>query len=405
MMAANPRAVPPTETLRFTLDGHEIDAHPGETILQAAARRGIKIPCLCYKPGYRPDGNCRVCMVEIEGEGVLAPSCWRHPTAGMQISSTSERSRHSQKLVLELLLADMPKQGVSPYRDDSELDHWARELKVDSPRFPGRKQPRLDSSHPAISVHLDACIQCTRCVRACREEQVNDVIGYAHRGESSLIVFDMEDPMGESSCVGCGECVQACPTGALMPAGQAASQAVDREVESVCPYCGVGCLLKYHVRDDRILYVNGRDGKTNQSRLCVKGRYGFDYVHHPQRLKRPLLRRPGIPKSATPIPAERMSEYFREADWKKPWRPPPKACGNCAISMEHVAWLVLAPQKAAMKKPTCFRSWCAPVLAPIMWITVRASVMLPRWPPCWNASAPGPSPTRSPTWPKPRSSW
>ena len=135
-----------------------------------------------------------------------------------------------------------------------------------------------------MAVHLDACIQCKRCVRACREEQVNDVIGYAFRGGHSKIVFDLDDPMGNSTCVACGECVQACPTGALMPARDVAMVVPDKTVDSVCPYCGVGCQLTYNVKDNRILYVQGKDGPANSSRLCVKGRYGFDYVQHRHRL-------------------------------------------------------------------------------------------------------------------------
>src|SRR5205809_1539844 len=169
-----------------------------------------------------------------------------------------------------------------------------------------------------MDVHLDACIQCTRCVRACREEQVNDVIGYAFRGGDSKIVFDLDDPMGESTCVACGECVQACPTGALAPANDAYLIAEDRAVASVCPYCGVGCQLTYHVKDNRIVRVDGRDGPANHERLCVKGRFGFDYVHHRQRLTQPLIRRPGFAKSAdfTMDPADPLS-VFREATWEE----------------------------------------------------------------------------------------
>src|SRR5688500_1179063 len=178
----------------------------------------------------------------------------------------------------------------------SELDQWASALKVGRPRFARRHNPPADLSHYAIAVNLDSCIQCTRCVRACREEQVNDVIGYALRGADSKIVFDLDDPMGASTCVACGECVQACPTGALMPKTMLGSQAVDREVDSVCPFCGVGCLISYKVRDEKIVGVDGRDGPANASRLCVKGRFGFDYAHHPQRLTKPLVRKADVPK-------------------------------------------------------------------------------------------------------------
>jgi formate dehydrogenase major subunit len=167
-----------------------------------------------------------------------------------------------------------------------------------------------------MSVHLDACIQCGRCVRACREEQVNDVIGYAWRGESSKIVFDFDDPMGVSTCVSCGECVQACPTGALAPSNGAYNIVADKKVDSVCPYCGVGCLLTYNVKDGKIVSVEGRDGPSNASRLCVKGRFGFDYVHNPKRLTKPMIRKADAPpKTAELIDPDDMWKYFREATW------------------------------------------------------------------------------------------
>ncbi|MGE3390965.1 MAG: molybdopterin-dependent oxidoreductase, partial [Gammaproteobacteria bacterium] len=299
----------------FTLDGRPLQAAPGETILQAADRVGIEIPRLCYKPGYRPDGNCRVCVVEIKGERVLAPSCCRQPTPGMEVQSQSERARHSQRMVLELLKSDMPDAGPSPYTPRSELDDWADKLDAAPRRFEPRAQPVRDVSNPAIAVNLDACIQCNRCVRACREEQVNDVIGYAWRGAHSAIVFDLDDPMGESTCVSCGECVQACPTGALMPAQTHAAAVPDRAVESACPYCGVGCLLSFQVKNERIVAVEGRDGPANHQRLCVKGRYGFDYIHHPNRLTRPLIRREGVAKTAALVPRDALHHHFREASW------------------------------------------------------------------------------------------
>ena len=303
-------------TIRFELDGREVEARPGELLIAVAEREGIDIPRLCYKPGLANVGNCRACVVEIEGERTLTPSCCRTAARGMKVRSASERARKSQQLVLELLLADMPERG---YTRHNELDAWAARLGVGKPRFAPRAQPAADRSHPAIAVNLDACIQCTRCLRACRDAQVNDVIGLAGRGEHSKIVFDMDDAMAASTCVACGECVQACPTGALMPARDAALAAPDKRVPSVCPYCGVGCQLTYNVKDDRILFVEGRNGPANQGRLCVKGRYGFDYAHHPQRLTKPLIRRYDAPpkRGDFVMDPDHVMDVFHEATWEE----------------------------------------------------------------------------------------
>ena len=322
------------QTIAFKLDGNTIHAYEGETILKAAKRHGIDIPHLCYKDGYRADGNCRACVVEVKGERVLAPSCCRSVKAGMEVQANSERALKSQKMVVEMLLSDMPDVGYK-WNDaegaekntgqHGELSDWASRLDVTvRPELKAlrREQPKADISHPAMAVNLDACIQCNRCVRACREEQVNDVIGYAMRGSHSEIVFDMNDAMGDSTCVACGECVQACPTGALMPKTQIGSQIVDKKVDSVCPFCGVGCLLTYNVKDNLIVSVDGRDGPANHNRLCVKGRFGFDYAASPQRLTRPLIRKTGVAKD--PAQLEKLnrnsadwSEVFREASWEE----------------------------------------------------------------------------------------
>ncbi|MEQ8653569.1 MAG: formate dehydrogenase subunit alpha [Kiloniellales bacterium] len=313
-----------SETISFFLNGSEIEAQAGETIWQAASRVGEEIPHLCYspEPGYRADGNCRACMVEIEGERVLAASCIRTPTPGMKVNSASDRAKKSRAMVFELLVADQPARE-SAHDPDSKFWNWASDIGIESSRFPAGERPPADPSHDAMRVNLDACINCGLCVRACREVQVNDVIGMAYRGHGSKIVFDFDDPMGDSTCVACGECVQACPTGALMEASLLDENEVrvnypDRSVDTVCPYCGVGCLTKVHVKDDKILYVDGRDGPANRNRLCVKGRFGLDYTHHPHRLTKPLIRRDDVPKDAhLQIRDGDWSKVFREATWEE----------------------------------------------------------------------------------------
>ncbi len=307
-----------TDTITFTLDGETVTAAPGQTIWEVAHGQGLVIPHLCHRPepGYRSDGNCRACMVEIAGERTLAASCIREPSEGMVVNTATERAETARCGVIELLLADQPEEA----RDaSSHLRDMAAVQGVSGSRYPAIERarvPLLDDSHVAMSVNLDACIHCNLCVRACREVQVNDVIGMARRGHDAKIVFDFDDPMGASSCVACGECVQACPTGALMPAEVTDSADYDREVKSVCPYCGVGCQLSLKVKDDKVVWVDGADGPANENRLCVKGRFGFDYIAHPHRLTRPLIRREGVAKGLNVDPANPL-EVFREATWEE----------------------------------------------------------------------------------------
>ena len=301
-------------SIKFSLNGNTVNANEDETIFKAAQRQGIEIPHLCYREDLGESGNCRACMVEIEGERVLAPSCCRYPNEGMVVQSNSKRATNAQKMIVELLQSDMPEEA---YTLDNELQQWSDKLEIKGSRFDSRKKPVIqDNSHPAMSVNLDACIHCTRCLRACRDIQVNDIIGLANRGSQTKIVFDLDDAMGESACVACGECVQACPTGALMPAGGVGLVVPDKTVDSVCPYCGVGCLLTYHIKDNTILHVKGRNGPANKGRLCVKGRFGFDYIHHPERLTKPLIRREDVPKSTElDFDPSNPLAIFRETSW------------------------------------------------------------------------------------------
>ena len=293
----------------FTVDGQTITAEPDESIWQAARRAGIAIPHLCAtpQPGYRADGNCRVCIVEIEGERDLVASCLREPADGMVVTS-SARATKAREMVMELLLADQPSEAAC------ELTRWAGIMGVTESRFPVRDAAAADNSHPAMAVNLDACIHCTRCLRACREVQVNDVIGMAGRGAGTRIVFDIADAMGDSTCVACGECVQACPTGALLPA-QAAGEG--KKVHSVCPYCGIGCQVTYTVADGHINHVEGRDGPANKGRLCVKGRFGLDYINHSNRLTVPLIRKDGAAKTLDSVDPADPSSHFRDATWEE----------------------------------------------------------------------------------------
>ncbi len=311
------------DMVTFSLNGEDVTVPEGTTIWEAANGKGFVIPHLCHKPAksYRPDGNCRACVVEVEGERTLVASCIRPASDGMVVKTESDRAVKAREMVIELLAADQPE---IKHDASSHFADMAAQVGVEQSRFPAKAPeavPLLDASHVAMSVNLDACIHCNLCVRACREVQVNDVIGMSGRGNTAKIVFDQDDPMGASSCVACGECVQACPTGALMPAavldetGAGDSADYDREVKSVCPYCGVGCQISFKVKDDKIKYVEGIDGPANENRLCVKGRFGFDYIEHPHRLTKPLIRREDAPAKGLNVDPGNLLTHFREATW------------------------------------------------------------------------------------------
>ena len=321
-----------TDKIVFTLDGKQVAANAGETIWDVAKREGTKIPHLCHVdlPGYRVDGNCRACMVEIKGERVLTASCIRKPTAGMDVQTQSTRAVKSREMVFELLASNMRPREAGP-DNQAPFWEWASSMGIAgskryASKFAGEHETaELDLSNPAIAVNLDACISCGACVRACREVQVNDVIGMGLRGSHSVPVFDIRDPMGHSTCVTCGECVQACPTGALYEkslmdktATKRAVQKFDKVVNTLCPFCGVGCQTAVAVKDNSIVQVDGRNGYANENRLCVKGRFGYDYVASPERLTKPLVRRDDAPRDvdSTKPYADRF-EVFREATWEE----------------------------------------------------------------------------------------
>ncbi|HEX2550778.1 MAG TPA: molybdopterin-dependent oxidoreductase, partial [Nocardioidaceae bacterium] len=301
----------PTEprTVNLTIDGKEINVPEGTTIWQAAKDAGIEIPVLCHDERYDAVGVCRMCVVDV-GARVYAAACIRPCEDGMEVKTATPELERNRAQLTELLLVDQPPVDEDPKElttADNELLVLVRRYGVQQDeatiaRGRGRGE---DHSNPVIAVNHDACILCDRCVRACDDIQGNDVIGRSGKGYSTRIAFDLNDPMGNSSCVTCGECVQACPTGALTnkPINLIPIQPRERldAVDSVCPYCGVGCALTYYVDRERnaISFAEGRPQPGSQSRLCVKGRYGWDYAASPQRLTVPLIRRDeSYPKGA-----------------------------------------------------------------------------------------------------------
>lgn len=269
----------------FELDGTSVVASSNETILDCALRLGISIQHQCCHPEKelpRP-GRCRSCLVEVEGERVLKASCREKPRAGAKVFTASDRLQNCRET-----LASLSKGG------------------------PSRKS--IDDSHPALILDRDACIQCGLCVYACRDIQGQDVLGLANRGNHMEVVFDLDTDIKSSDCVACGQCIEVCPTGALRSKAYSkiSNEYSIRSTDIICPYCCVGCSIKVEVSDNRIVNASALEGPTNKGRLCVKGRFGLDFVQHPDRLTVPLIRIEGVPKSAE------FSDWrtvFRETTW------------------------------------------------------------------------------------------
>ncbi len=288
-------------TVTVEIDGQSVTVPEGTTIYDAAKQAGIEIPVLCHNERYDPVGVCRMCVVDTGGR-VFAAACVRPCDDGMTVKTDTPEIRRSRATLTELLIADQPPRDEDPKQTttgDNMLVGLADRFEVarETTRLPRGAGRGIDLSNPVIAVNHDGCILCDRCVRACDDLQGNDVIGRSGKGYSTKIAFDFDDPMGQSTCVTCGECVQACPTGALT--NRAINGVTIRPrpqldaVHSVCPYCGVGCALTYYVDRDRdaIAFAEGRDQPGSQSRLCVKGRYGWDYAASAQRLTVPLIRK------------------------------------------------------------------------------------------------------------------
>ncbi len=298
-----------TKSLTLTIDDQTVTVPEGTTIWDAARKLGIAIPALCHDPRLHPVAVCRVCAVEVKGARVAQAACIRQVEAGMEVQTHTDKVERARKMLVELLLADHPTPCAKHKKNSNcELELLGEKyslLKVPpSRRREGqgegsRFRPRImedghDPSSPVITVDHNACILCDRCIRGCDDIQNNEVIGRTGKGTHAHIGFDLNLPMGKSTCVSCGECASVCPTGALFNKALTIDVPLSetKAVDSVCPYCGVGCAITYHVKDDKIVQVSGRESPVNHGRLCVKGRYGFDYALHPQRLTVPLIRRP-----------------------------------------------------------------------------------------------------------------
>ena len=287
------------------IDGKAIPFEGNKTVLQIARENGIYIPSLCYHPRLGPASKCRVCGVEGEGMRALQTACSLMPTDTMKVQTASERVIEARKMVVNLLLANGNHNCLyCDMNGDCELQEAVQKLGIEHPAFLVEEHEELDDSAAFILRDPNKCIQCGRCIAGCNNQVVNEVLDFGYRGSHTAVVCDSDKPMGESTCVQCGECVQLCPVGALVEKKnlRKAFPWEIRKVRTTCPYCGVGCQLELHVKGDRIIRVKGVEGaQPNQGHLCVKGRYGYDFIYSPDRLTSPLIRE--------------KDGKFREAGW------------------------------------------------------------------------------------------
>lgn len=289
-----------SKKVNLTIDNKTIQAEEGTNLLQASLDNGIHIPYLCYHKKISPTGACRMCVVKIEGQKGLMMSCTVNVKEGMNVTAFDKEIEAARKHTLEYLLAEHNEHYDGTYWDD--FHYWVREYNLETPEK--RSYPKIttelkfpvDDTSPVLTYDASKCIKCFRCIKACDEVQGKNVLSFSERGIRSYIIAGM-DKWDESECDGCGECIQLCPTGALVekPNREAINiDKIDKKVRSTCPYCGVGCQVMLHVQDGKIVRSDGvEDVMPNDGRLCVKGRFGLDYVQSEDRLKKPLIRKNG----------------------------------------------------------------------------------------------------------------
>jgi len=291
------------EKLRLTIDGNPVDVTKGATILDAAQAAGVYIPTLCADHDLRPYGACRLCLVEVEGNRrPVLPSCSTPANDGMVVRTSSPLINKLRRNIVELMLSDHPEDCLTcPQNNRCELQQVAAYVGVREIRFRGEKRHyTIDDSNPFFERDLERCILCGKCVRVCEEVQGRSAIHFAYRGLETKIATVLDLPIDQSVCESCGQCVAKCPTGALHTKASLQYGLPTHEVNTTCGYCGVGCGLILQIRDNRIIGIEGdQNSPVNWGRLCVKGSYGYGYVHHPDRLTSPLIRKDGEFQEAT----------------------------------------------------------------------------------------------------------
>ncbi len=305
----------------LTIDGRQVTVPAGSTILEAARAAGVFIPTLCHDPELSLWGGCRLCVVEVPGMRNLPAACVTPAAEGMVVYTASPAVIEARKTILQLLLANHPMDCLTCGRNgDCRLQDYAYMYGVRQAGFAGeRHQYPLEEDNPFIVRDLNKCILCGKCVRACAEIQGNYVVDFAYRGFNTKIAPAMDTTLAGSNCVFCGNCVAVCPVGALQEKHlrSAVRTWEVKKVRTVCPYCGTGCTIELNVKDGRVVGVTSTDGEVNGRALCAKGRFGYGFIHHPERLTRPLIKKNGVFEEATweeavSLVAEKLAAVKRE---------------------------------------------------------------------------------------------
>lgn len=289
-----------SQLVNITIDGKNIKATEGANLLQVARDNGINIPSLCYHKKLTPTGACRLCVIKMKETKGLVMSCTVSVKEGMEVIAFDQELEETRKHTLDYLLAEHNDHYDGTYTD--EFREWVKHYQLDKKE--NRKYPNIvkdlgfksDDTSPILTYDASKCIKCFRCIKACDEVQGKNVLSFSERGITSYIIAGF-DQWSESECDGCGECIQLCPTGAIVEKphrDEIQINKIDKKVITTCPYCGVGCQLELSVLDGKIVRSDGVEGVLpNDGRLCVKGRFGYDYVHSEQRLTKPLIKKEG----------------------------------------------------------------------------------------------------------------
>ena len=322
--------------VHLSIDGTKVCVNEGTSILKAAKKVGIEIPHLCYEERLSPSSSCRLCVVEVKGRENLVASCSYPVSEGMEVKTDTDRVKTARRVVLELLISNHPLDCMTCEKSgDCGLETYAYQLGVASSRFQGEKiNYPLISDNPFIERENTKCILCGRCINVCHDVQQCRVLDFARRGFPTIVATGFDKPLTETNCVFCGNCLSVCPTGALL---EKERRHKGREWElkktvTICPYCGCGCQITLHSRDNRVVKVTSpHDAPANNGWLCVKGKFGLEFISSPDRLTHPLVKDNGV---------------FREASWDE-------ALDLIASKLKHIKEVYASDSIAGLSSAKC----------------------------------------------------